>query len=592
MKIFTLILGLGMFLCLMSCEDGILSTESVMTRAIVDESTMSISNPTLINNWENVDEIILNTPGSNGVDNSATTPWKIGAKTLLSSEFCKDIKKEDGWRMLFHTFKKIGLDEGQNYMCFYNNFTGYIKVFYYYEGHEKSQNTTWLVKTGNGEKTHLFSLVDYISEVNMADAAYDKILCSNLVKVPTTGITPGWNGFEFEVPYCTDYRDIDFVIAAYDKNITEYNFIGKEKFESVGTITTTNKTSSGLMNALASLTGNAAKTFVDSIASKAILGSGLVKLVSSIPSSGYGSAISAGLGLLFGKTTVTTSDIKLTTSGDITLEGIGTSQTTSDIAPVTFNLYQILNPSRIKQRNANATSLVYNTESIDTDEHFLGVWGVESYPIIGYERFSRVNVIKKIDEPGIEYIVGRVLTPKVVYRSGVYTKMNPDLNPYLQKTTRTIQYSRCDTLQGAPYKPGVKDIGNYNVFFHQDSPILYKDDYNCFHDAENVREMEVDGSVLKTTLNHNISQYYYDWGIILDGRIVATITKSNTFLNAGKTIQTVQSRNYDVDYTFDALYVEDYYPWFNNHIQCAVINDHKPAFGIFIEEKDLPLYGK
>lgn len=122
-----------------------------ITRAIVDSVNVSISNPDLIDNWENIDEILLNTSGE-----AVTAPWCDGATTHLPSDFRKDIKKKDGWRILFHTFKKIGLDKKQNYICFYNQFTGYIKIFYYYEGSAKSQGTQWFVRTGNGEKTHLF----------------------------------------------------------------------------------------------------------------------------------------------------------------------------------------------------------------------------------------------------------------------------------------------------------------------------------------------------------------------------------------------------------------------------------------------------
>ena len=84
------------------------------TRATVDIHNQSKTNPTLLNDWENVQTISLNTSGNHNV----TAPWANGTASSLSESFRKDIKKEDGWVMLFHTFKQKGLDERQNYMLF------------------------------------------------------------------------------------------------------------------------------------------------------------------------------------------------------------------------------------------------------------------------------------------------------------------------------------------------------------------------------------------------------------------------------------------------------------------------------------------
>jgi len=116
-------------------EESLIQSESyknkmahAVTRSIVETSTESETNPTLISDWENIETVKLNS------SSIVTVPWVTGASTALSGVFCKDIKKEDGWMMLFHTFKRANLDIGQNYMCFYNMFTGYLKFFYYYEG--------------------------------------------------------------------------------------------------------------------------------------------------------------------------------------------------------------------------------------------------------------------------------------------------------------------------------------------------------------------------------------------------------------------------------------------------------------------------
>lgn len=95
------LLGVLLSLGFLSCQDKNTFVDLPITRAIVDSVNVSISNPDLIDNWENIDEILLNTSGE-----AVTAPWCDGATTHLPSDFRKDIKKKDGWRILFHTFKK------------------------------------------------------------------------------------------------------------------------------------------------------------------------------------------------------------------------------------------------------------------------------------------------------------------------------------------------------------------------------------------------------------------------------------------------------------------------------------------------------
>ena len=114
----TRLLLLILALCSASCQDNAFlpSQELIQTRAVVDKNNISISNPELITNWENLKEITLNTIGTSTINKRVSTPW-TDSSTPLSEKFRKDIKAEDGWIMLFHTFKEVGLDEKQNYMC-------------------------------------------------------------------------------------------------------------------------------------------------------------------------------------------------------------------------------------------------------------------------------------------------------------------------------------------------------------------------------------------------------------------------------------------------------------------------------------------
>lgn len=72
------------------------------TRAIVNNGNESKTNPFLLNDWENVNEIVLNTSGNHKV----SAPWATGTSSSLDVDFRKDIKKEDGWVMAISYIQK------------------------------------------------------------------------------------------------------------------------------------------------------------------------------------------------------------------------------------------------------------------------------------------------------------------------------------------------------------------------------------------------------------------------------------------------------------------------------------------------------
>lgn len=596
----TRLLLLTLALCSASCQDSAFlpSQELIQTRAVVDKNNISISNPELITNWENLKEITLNTIGTSTINKRVSTPW-TDSSTPLSEKFRKDIKAEDGWIMLFHTFKEVGLDEKQNYMCLYNQFTGFIKIFYYYEGDRNSQGTQWFVRTSNGEKAKLFNLTDYIAKTDTAKCDHNIVLYSNLSGDPTKGLVTGWNGFEFEVPYCTDYRNMDFVIGAYDKNITSYDFLGKEESSIVGTTTGTsnNTSSSTTTTSTATIDGEDAKNYIEKLNQKAELGSKIDSLITSAPNGGHASVITSGANKAFGRTTTTTTssssstttkeDIKLTMTGTISMTGNGSSETTAGIPSLSFNLYNTMNPS-INSQASTCNSFIYNANrSSDANEHFLGVWTVATNPWVVYERLTSVYNIKNTAADK-RIVSGNATTPRIV-NDYAPIETNPDLNQYKVSSKSNIELFRCDFLNGNPFKKGVKDIGE--IFSHSPkASLLYKDQNNCFYEAGNVWTVERSGLIDPSKTYYN---YYYDWGIILSGRLLAIVTLETTYSYLGKTIKVNQSRIYNVSYNFDAIYVEDYDAWYNNSgYKCVVINYREPYFGVLIEEEDLYLYDK
>lgn len=510
-------------------ETSVVSS-GTLHRAITTFDNLSETNPELFSNWEHCNTIALSSVSSNGFPKQITSPWADGTISSLPEEFRSDIKKEDGWTMIFHTFKKLNLDERQNYICFYNIFTGFIKIFYYYEGENPSQNLQWYVKTTDGSNSDLFNLSEYVAIPNQDPSKRSNtIICSNLSSNPAAGLTPGWNGFEFEVPYIPDLEHVSFIIGAYNDNVINYSFSGKEESESAGTITTTHAGSKGLLGSVASLMGKGAQSFVSKVVPKVIKNQKISEMISSIPAGSYGSLISSGLGLLFGKsTTVENSQLKFTTSGTIELDGVGTFLTTASVPPITFNLFNAINQN--------------------TSIRQLGVWN--AYPKVTYPRYTTLeskSVRGRISDG--RYVVEVSTKTPQMYSPFLDVKTNPNLDKYLKKCDCSVRLVRCDSLYGKPYKVGMIDISD---FTWKKKGQLYKDNFISLYEnnqsSMHYDECYVDAKKMSRTL-------YYDWGYIDCGRMLATVTINLTYSYNGKDINVVQSRTYEPYYDIDEAHV-------------------------------------
>lgn len=542
-------------------------TTNATTRAIVDENRPSSSNPDLLTDWENLENIVLNTVNATGEGDKVSTPWTDSNSSNLSESFRKNIKKEDGWKMLFHTFKEVGLNKGLNYMCFYNQFIGSVKVFYYNEETVLSQGAQWYIKTNGGIKTKMLDDGAYLSITAAESATNDMLILSNLADVPTTGIVRGWNGFEFSVPYSTDLPTGDIKIGAYEKHITDYNVTGKESLTSFGTITTTQQSSTGLSKALANITGPIAEDYIKKLGegvfgNTVILGKKITDLISNIPGSSFVSLINKGLNLIFGRTsTVSTSDIKLTSSGTIEMTGTGTSETTSVIPTLNFNLYNILNPS-ITLSN---THLV--TDTISTNRHYLGAWTLEKTPEISLNRYTQV-LNQQLIPNGIGYFVrGNVYTPSVE-KENYKVIINPEILPYIKSSNISVQYVECTRLEG-------KEISGTDMHSRLQFPLIYSDENRTFYEAESYRTtLEGDYSISVSQAPHVC---WFDWGDIITGKWLAVVCVELKVEYEGKINNIRQSRVYKVDFKVDDE-LSNMGELINHPPYSVIINEGKPFF--------------
>lgn len=564
-------------------DQKMMSEQPITTRATVDLHNKSITNPSLLDNWENVQTIELNTSGNHSV----SAPWASGTASSLTDTFRKDIKKEDGWTMLFHTFKQKGLDEKQNYMCFYNQFTGVIKVFYYYEGERASQGTQWYIKTADGSNSKLFNLTEFLASpddvynINMA-------VFSNQVGDPTKGLQTGWNGFEFEVPYCTDYKNKEFVLGAYDRIITKYDFSGNVNLNTGGTITPMGGGGNGWLSTVASLGGYGAKALVDNSLSTAKnpaqetkkdtikFGQKLAEAIKQVPASNYSQLISAGLGLIFGKTTtVNNYDVRLTTNGKVEFGGTGTTETTSGIPSITFNLYSLMNSDKKVEGNS---SFVYNPA--DGSGHYIGVWNMMSSPKVYYKRITEMSVPAnwQVNSDGSVYSPNvKIEAPSFLTRYDLV--VNPDLEKYGNVKSKFLGLSRCDSLNGQKYVPKMIDIGD---FLH--SSLQYRDRGKLFFNIDGFIETDMR---IPSKDRYNKRNFYFDWGNIDCGRQVICMGCDCNFTYNGKSLVIQQTRLYPAGYGVDLGVIDDisYY----NEGDRMIVNSSEPFYEYQKKRNGIPI---
>ena len=395
-------LGLFLIACqedgapLINQSDSKFSRHST-TRASLPSESLSLTNPDLIFDWENCTEITLNTLGNGITKKSVSSPWnKYLSPTALPDEFCKDIKREDGWTMLFHTFEKEGKNEQMNYMCFYNLFTGYLKVFYYNETVSPISNMVWTLNKVDGEMRHhsIFEVPILLTPIDGENMDSTRVYISNAVI--DDKMIQGWNGFQFQVSRYQEFpSDLNINISTYGQIITEYNFNGISQSDLQGTITSVSSNNKSILNSVSQLGTDASKKMLNKLEEKIWkdnaptgIGKLMVDATKSLISGQIGNALKQGIKLLFGRsmwneTNYQVSDIRLTQSGTLTVDGTSTAEVSIPGANLKFNLHNML----VDRNNFDNTVISPDWDS--SNFKGLGTWTLDSYPIVYYNPVTR-----------------------------------------------------------------------------------------------------------------------------------------------------------------------------------------------------------
>ena len=507
---------------------------SVLTRNIIDEP--SLTNPNLSDDWENQERILL----SNGEEVYA--PWVAGSQNQFDPDFAFDVKKKDGWVMLFHTFKDLGLERNLNYIFLYNRLTGFLKVFYYNAVADVTANNgMWEFRVSSeGDKSALFNLGNYVA-LTEDEREYGFVGLSNASGSTYNGFNTGWNGFEIELTYTQDYKNMCFGLTTYSNLLLSTKISGIIQSDISGTITKTTERDTGFQQSVATIGGNGAKKLIDTFAQKtdATLGKKILNALSELAKGGVASVIKKGLKLIFGSSVVTeTQKVQLSSKGTIEMEGSSGAVLTGAPGNLgSVSLYNVMNhlPQPGPGQYSNKSIVLSSSTIGNGEEQYLGVWTLEEKPILEFSRYSRLDA-QLISFGCIQKAT--LDAPYVVRKPSVVAKINPNLTPYITHHSTTVEYI-CADLGDNSYKWSMIDT----ELIYSDGDIVLKE--NPF----NVKIIDP-YSVIGAKVSEGNYDYFYDWGDIPPDNFYAVVTVDIDFDYEGEKHSISYSRLYKVDCKF------------------------------------------
>lgn len=432
---------------------------------------MSINSQTGVNscfNWQTSTYVTL----TNG--QTRTLPWYNGATTQIPNFVLEDYKKEEGWEMLYNFLS--GTEIGQNYVIFYNKFTGIIRTYYFLSDDVTSgSNGMWGLGLSNSNS--MLNNVGYFATPIDALVQDPLAISSNLsLDGVTKGVARGWNAFDTEITYDPNAaaKNIKMRILSSTSNISQVALTGDISLTSSGTIV-----SVGTKNGLQDLSNSAAKSG-GAAAESWIKGkvksdsSSFIKYVlgnaaATIAGGGVKAIISAGINLLFGsfigkqtESTSTTQKIEFKTNGTLSISGTISSTSANNVSSVA-NIYM---PGTVADVN-NFLWPCFNKQ--------MGVWNLQNTPIV--RTFQRALYSGEGNAPD----VGIYTRHYEIDPASINFVINPDvlteIDSYEVKTD-LFYYSK---FKGNINWGGIGSGGNISggiLMYNDGENIFYKTDYS------------------------------------------------------------------------------------------------------------------
>lgn len=347
-----ILLSLVIILC--SCNDNaLLPNATGLTHCDQENLTLDGTYPyaqgcqtksSSVPNWEKWEKVRLSS-GAIATD-SVAVPW---ANAIISSnipsQVRRDIKAENGWMLLKYTVNgNWGVNN--NYMFFYNRYTGILKVFYYLNnGTVQSNYGIWHLHIDVPQK--LFAFTKEIADPIEGIYQTQDIYCTNITSTDSKGFVQGWNCFQIELAYDPQFIKGELTINPVSRTSSNIILTGAYDSSSKGTIisTTTTNPTDGVIKGVAKAAGGEALSFLKKEAKANKFATKILNIAGDIASGGVSTIVKGGINLLFSsfigrfnKEQSQNYDLQFTTNGTVKLAGSITTEVTGGIVPANLNL--------------------------------------------------------------------------------------------------------------------------------------------------------------------------------------------------------------------------------------------------------------
>ena len=250
--------------------------------------------------WENYQNI----PLSDGTQIYA--PWGNTSSGALDEATRKDIKKEDGWVMVMHTFNEPSNQVEQlRYMIFYNQTTGMLKVFYYHDAISLGYNNGfWQVKLTESNQAITNTTGAITVPSGYKNPPEFKWTCSMPYETPDGALSEGWNAFSMPLAYDPALAGpLTIYISTFARTEWIFNASSIILGDLKGTIVSDNTSNpfDGLKNTVASMSAEKAQDWANKNFSKSESESR--SIATSIAGQAIGSLVKSGVSKLFSRIT-------------------------------------------------------------------------------------------------------------------------------------------------------------------------------------------------------------------------------------------------------------------------------------------------
>lgn len=337
-----------------SCNDEVLKTTETsaqvfeviepITDGIYPYSLFAKTRSATIPNWEEWQKVRLSS-GVIGQD-SVAVPW---ANTIVSSnipaQVRRDIKAENGWMLLKYTVNG-NWGNNNNYMFFYNKYTGVLKVFYYLSnGAAQSNYGIWHLHIDVPQKLFAFTgeIADPINGIYQTQDLY----CTNITSTDAKGFVQGWNCFQVELAYDPQFINGELTVNPVSRTSSEIKLTGSFSSSSKGTIVTTTSSNptSGPIKGLAKAAGDEALSFLKKEAQDGKFATKVSNAAGDIVKGGVSAIVKGGINQLFSsfigrfnKEQALNYDLQFTTNGTAEISGTINTEITGGLVPANLNL--------------------------------------------------------------------------------------------------------------------------------------------------------------------------------------------------------------------------------------------------------------